>query len=98
VPRTNPPYPPEFRQEALRLLERGDRTAKEVAGALGICPQTLRNWRRQDRVDAGVEPGVTTDEQDEMRRLRRENARLREEKEILRKAAAFFARESEAPR
>jgi transposase len=98
VPRTNPPYPPEFRQEALRLLERGDRTAKEVAGALGICPQTLRNWRRQGAVDAGLEPGVTTDEQDELRRLRRENARLREEKEILRKAAAFFARESEGPR
>ena len=53
MPRTNPPYPPEFRQEALRLLERGDRTAKEVAGALGICPQTLRNWLRQEAVDAG---------------------------------------------
>ena len=49
-------------------------------------------------MDAGREPGVTTDEQDELRRLRRENARLREEKEILRKAAAFFARESEGPR
>jgi transposase len=98
VPRTNPPYPPEFRQEALRLLERGDRTAKDVAGALGICPQTLRNWRRQGAVGVGMEPGVTTDEQDELRRLRRENARLREEKEILRKAAAFFARESEGPR
>ncbi len=98
MPRTNPPYPSEFRQEALRLLERGDRTAKELAGELGICAQTLRNWRRQEAVDAGLEPGVTTDEQDELRRLRRENARLREEKEILRKAAAFFARESEGPR
>jgi transposase len=98
VPRTNPPYAPEFRQEALRLLERGDRTAKELAGALGICPQTLRNWRRQEAGDTGLEPGVSTDEQEELRRLRRENARLREEKEILRKAAAFFARESEAPR
>jgi transposase len=98
VPRTRPPYPPEFRLEATRLLRRGDRTIPEVARELGVSEQTLRNWRRQDAVDAGEEPGLTSDEQEELRRLRRENVRLREEKEILRKAAAFFARESEGPR
>ena len=95
MPRTRPPYPDEFRREALELLRAG-RTPREVAESLGVSEQTLRNWRRQDQRDRHErDDGLTSDEREELRRLRRENARLRQEREILKRAAAFFARETE---
>ena len=95
VPRTRPPYPDEFRREAMRLLRAG-RSPRELAEALGVSEQTLRTWRRQDRVDRHErDDGLTTDEREELRRLRRENARLKQEREILKRATAFFARETE---
>ena len=90
MPKTRPPYPPEYRRQALELLRSGS-PLKEVAADLGVSEQTLRNWRRQGDIDAGRVEGLTTDEREELRRLRRENRRLQEEREILRKAAAFFA-------
>ena len=75
VPRTRPPYPPEFRRRAIELVRSGT-PVKEVAADLGVSEQTLRNWRRQQDVDAGRAEGLTTDEREELRRLRRENRRL----------------------
>ena len=94
VPRTRPAYPPEFRREAIELLRAG-RTPRELAESLGVSQQTLRNWRRQDQIDRHErDDGLTTDERDELARLRRENTRLRQERDLLKRAAAFFATES----
>jgi transposase len=94
MPRTRPPYPPEFRRQAVELIRSGV-SIKEAAGDLGVSEQTLRNWVRQGDVDAGRAEGLTTDEREELRRLRRENRRLQQEREILKAAAAFFARETD---
>ena len=94
VPRTRPPYPPEFRRQAIELVRSGT-PLKQVAADLGVSEQTLRNWRRQRDVDAGRAEGLITDEREELRRLRRENRRLTQEREILKAAAAFFARETD---
>jgi len=94
MPRTRPPYPLEFRLEAIRLMRSTEKTVAELSRELGVSEQTLRNWRRQAAVDAGEREGLTSDERAELARLRRENRTLREEREILRKAAAFFAQET----
>jgi transposase len=94
VPRTRPAYPPEFRREAIELLRAG-RSPSELAESLGVSQQTLRNWRRQDQIDRRErDDGVTSDERAELARLRRENVRLRQERDLLKRAAAFFAMEN----
>jgi len=93
VPKTRPAYPDEFRREAVQMLRAG-RTPRELAESLGVSEQTLRNWRRQDQVDRHErDDGLTSDEREELRRLRRENARLKQERDLLKRAAAFFAAE-----
>ena len=96
MPRTRPPYPAAFRAEAIELARTSGKTIPELAKDLGVSGQTLRNWVHQADVDAGHgRPGeLTTTEQQELRRLRRENQVLRQEREILKKAAAFFAKET----
>jgi transposase len=95
VPKTRPAYPEEFRREAVQMLRAG-RTPRELAESLGVSQQTLRNWRRQDQLDRHErDDGLTSDERDELRRLRRENARLKQERDLLKRAAAFFAAETE---
>jgi transposase len=92
------PYSPEFRREAVALLKSSGKTVPQLAAELGISPQSLRNWARQLDVDEGKGKGLTSDEREELRRLRREVRTLTEEREILRKAAAFFAKDSETRR
>jgi transposase len=87
------PYPPEFRARAVDLARTSGLRPAQVARDLGIDPETLRLWLKQAAVDAGARAGLTSDEKAELARLRRENAVLREEREILKKAAAFFAAE-----
>ena len=87
------PYPLEFRREAVALLKSSGKSVPQLAGELGISPQSLRNWARQIDVDAGKAEGLTSDEREELRRLRREVKTLTEEREILKKAAVFFAKD-----
>jgi transposase len=91
-------FPVEFRLEAVRLYRASGRSYESVAQELVISSETLRRWVLQSEIDDGRAEGVSSGERDELRRLRRENRQLREEREILRKAALFFARESEAPK
>jgi len=92
MPRTRPPYDEEFRREAVLLLERGERSLAVLSRELGVSQQTLRNWRRQAGVETGKVEGLTRDEREELRRVKRELRVVTEEREILRKALAFFAR------
>ena len=96
MPRTRPPYPSEFRIEAVRMLRAGVRSPKQLAVELGCSEQTLRNWL--DEADRGERQDVlTTEERRRLRELERENKVLRQEREILKRAAAFFARETDRP-
>jgi transposase len=87
------PYPPEFRERAVQLYVESGRSLREVSDEVGISLEALRGWVKQSKVDTGEQPGLTTDEREELRQLRREVKTLRMEKEILKKAAAFFAKE-----
>ena len=96
MPKSRPPYAPEFRQQMLELVRSG-RTPEELAEEFEPTAQTIRNWVTQDDRDAGRRhDGLTTQEREELRKLRRENRRLREEREILKKAAAWFAQGSKS--
>ncbi len=96
MPSSRPPYPPEFRAEAVRLVRTSGKLVREIAQDLGVSEQALRNWLRQADLDDGYrDDGLTSSEQEELRSLRRKVRVLEEEREILKKAAAFFARETD---
>lgn len=96
MPKSHPPYPDEFRQQILELIRAG-RTPDELAEEFEPTAQTIRNWIKQAELDNGQRhDGLTSDEKAELARLRKENKQLRLEREILKKAAAWFARETDA--
>ena len=92
--KSRPPYPAAFRAEAVQLVQANGRSLTQAAKDLGVHHDTLRTWVKQAAIDEGRRGGLTTEERTELARLRREVRTLKEEKEILRKAAAFFAAES----
>jgi len=95
MPKSRPPYPEEFRREAVQLVRSG-RMIKDVATSLGVTEQSLRSWVKQDQIERRErDDGLTVAEREELRRLRRENKRLEQERDLLKRAAAFFARETE---
>ena len=88
------PHPPEFRRRAVELARERAKPIAQIASDIGISESCLRGWLAQADIDDGRREGLTTDERAELVRLRRENRVLKMEKEILGKAAAFFANES----
>ena len=88
-------YPREFRRDAASLVIDQHRTIADVARELGVVEQTLGNWVRQERIDRGEREGTTTEIREENARLRREVKRLTIERDLLKKATAFWVRESD---
>jgi transposase len=90
------PYPPEFRREAVSLVKASGRSINAVADELGVSTESLRIWVRQDQLDRGErDDGLTTDQLEELRKLRRQVRELEQEREILKRAVTFFARETD---
>jgi transposase len=93
MPKSTPPSPPEFRAEAIRPARTSGKPHAQMARELGMTGETLRLWLKQADLDDGKRSdGLTRDEQEELRRMRREHRMLREEREILKKAAAQLPR------
>ena len=92
------PKPPEFRRRAVELARLRDKPVSQIARDLGISESCLRRWMAQADVDEGHKTGLSTDERAELVRLRREKRVLEMENEILKRAAAFFARENVLPK
>jgi transposase len=94
MPKTRPPYPPEFRTRLVELVRSG-RKPEELAREFEPSAQSIRNWVRESGVEEdSSSEGASIVDREELQRLRRENRQLREEREILSKAAAWFAREA----
>ena len=96
MPRAHSVYAVEFRADAVALVKNSGKVISVIARDLGVSDQTLRNWVHQAAADAGQGRSgeLTTAEREELRRLRREVRVLEQEREILKKAAAFFAKET----
>ena len=94
----NNAYPREFRERAVELYLSGGGSIQKLGRELGVSTTTLGNWVRQAKVDAGDASGIRTEDRDELTALRREIRRLEMENEILKRAAAFFAKENVLPK
>ena len=87
----------EFKRDAVQLVRTSGRPIAEIARELGIYDSTLGNWVRQDRIDRGEAEGLTTQERARLRQLEAENARLRMERELLKRTVAFWVKETSTP-
>ena len=87
-------FTPEFKAEIVELCQRGDRNVSQVARDFDLTETAVRAWVHQAETDAGERPGLTTEERAELTKLRRENRSLREDVEVLKRATAFFAKET----
>ena len=96
--RTRRYFSPEFKAETIELIRSSGRSIPDICRELDLTETTVRNWMRQARIDAGDEEGLSTDEREELRRLRSENRTLKMERDLLKKAAAFFAKDSDPTR
>ncbi len=92
------PHPPEFRQRAVELARLREKPVAQIAEDLGISDSCLRNWMKQADIDEGHCEGLSTSERDELVQLRRELRVTKMENEILKRAAAYFARENVLPK
>jgi transposase len=93
-PRPRRSFTSEFKAEIVELCRRGDRSVGQVAKDFDLTGTAVRDWIKQDQVDSGEREGLTSGEREELARLRQENRRLREDVDILRRATAFFAKET----
>ena len=87
-------FPPEFRRDVVAVARKGDTTIAQVAKDFGISESCLHRWLKQADIDEGFKAGLSTSESAELRELKRRNRTLEQENEILRRAAAFFAKET----
>ena len=94
TPRARRSFTPEFKAEIVELCHRGDRSIGEVSRDFDLTETAVREWVKQAEIDTGDRPGLTSDEREELSRLRRENRRLQEDVDILKRATAFFAKET----
>lgn len=88
------PYPPEFKREAVELYRRSGKSLQVIAGELGVA-ESLRSWNKRHEIDVGEREGLTSVEREELRELRRKLLRTEQERDLLKRAAAFFAKETE---
>jgi len=93
-PRPRRSFTPEFKADIVERCRAGDRSIAQVATDFELTETAVRSWVKQAAVDAGEREGLTTEERQELARLKRENKRLREDVEILKRATAFFAEET----
>lgn len=91
-------FPPEFRERAVELVRTSGRSITQISRELGVSTTGLQRWVAQAKVDAGDKAGVTTDDRAELVKLRRDVRRLEMENEILKRAAAYFAKENVLPK
>ena len=87
-------FPPEFKRDVVAVARRGDLSLREVAADFDVAPESVRRWMRQADIDDGIKDGLTSAEQSEIVQLRRDKRRLEQEVEILRRATAYFAKDS----
>ena len=96
-PRTRREFTNEFKRDAVALVRATGRPIAQIARELGIYDSTLGNWVRQDRIDRGEQDGLSSEERARLQDLERENARLRMERDLLKRTVAFWVKETSTP-